>query len=91
MVPFEVCATQNGRTDNKCVCCVSVLVLVLVSVLVLVLVSVLVSCRGSELDRKGLVHFMGEDFVDQEFIFGTDEIETALNLPSGLLFLAIFI
>jgi len=27
--------------------------------------------------------------VDQQFIFGTDTTNTALSLPSGLLFLAI--
>lgn len=50
-----------------------------------------VSCRAASnpTEKKTGIFFMAEAAVDQQCIFGTDITDTALDLPSGLLFLAI--
>lgn len=54
-------------------------------------VLVFVSCRAAPnpKEKKNGNIFMAEAAGDQQCIFGTDTTDTALDLPSGLLFLAI--
>ena len=53
-------------------------------------VLVLVSYRASpNAKEKAWYIFMADVPVDQQFIFGTERIDTALSFPSGLLFLVI--
>ena len=53
-------------------------------------VLVFVSCRATPNPKeKKLYIFMAEAAGDQQCIFGNDTTDTALDLPSDLLFLAI--